>query len=77
MPSAAWIGSRSALLALLCEIGSLAAIFTNVAAFYPLVYATGLFGLVGIVFGLAGVLVSRGERRSGAVGLSAAIVGIV
>jgi hypothetical protein len=39
-------------------------------------YAAVLFGLVGIVFGFAGGAVSRGERRSGAIGLVAAIVGI-
>jgi hypothetical protein len=41
-----------------------------------LAYAAVLFGLVGFVFGLAGVPVSRGERRSGAIGLVAAVVGI-
>jgi hypothetical protein len=77
VPSAAWIGSRSGLLALVSGVGSLAAIFTgHFGGFYPLAYAAVLFGLVGFVFGLAGVAVSRGERRTGAIGLVAAVVGI-
>jgi hypothetical protein len=68
---------RSGLLALLCGIGSLVAFFSeHFGGFLPLAYAAVLFGLAGFVFGLAGVLVSRGERRSGAIGLVAAVVGI-
>jgi hypothetical protein len=74
MPSAAWIGSRSGLLALLCGIGSLVAISSgHFGGFFPLAYAAVLFGLVGFVFGLW----SRAASGvSGAIGLVAAIVGI-
>jgi hypothetical protein len=77
MPSAARIGNRAGILAVLSVLGSLAAVFTgHFDAFWLFAKAAGLFGLAAIVFGLAGITVSSGERRLGAIGVLLAVLGI-
>jgi hypothetical protein len=75
MPSAARIGNRAGILAVLSGLGALAAVFTgHFDAFWLFAKAAALLGFAAIVFGLAGVAVSRGERRLGAVGVLLAVL---
>jgi hypothetical protein len=75
MPSAARIGNRAGIPAVLFGLGSLAALFTgHFDVFWLFAKTAALLGLAAIVFGLAGVAVSRGERRLGAVGVLLAVL---
>jgi hypothetical protein len=67
---------RSGLLALLCGIGSLVAFFSeHFGGFLPLLTRRSCLASWGLSSASPASL-SRGERRSGAIGLVAAVVGI-